>query len=117
MKSTIKKRDDNIVKVLTTACETAKQWDIGFEWLIHTVRYNHFPGSLVITCVFNIELEVQQAIENGFDKKLRQLIQGHLLKAGIRVKDIRRHVRLDSEESCQRQHQGDWQARLAQHSG
>ena len=114
MNKTTKKLDNNVVTALTLACETAKQWHIGFEWLTHTARYNHFPGSLMITCVFHDDEQVERAVAAGTDKKLRQLIQGHLLRAGIKVKDIRRHVRLDSEQRCIEQHHGDWQARIAQ---
>ncbi len=113
MKKTVKKLDNNVIKALTVACETAKQWNIGFDWLTHTARYEHFPASLLITCVFMTEAQMQLAIEQERDKKLRQLIQSELLKVGVRVKDIRRHVRLDSEESCERQDQGDWQKRLS----
>ncbi|GGF62350.1 Fis family transcriptional regulator [Alteromonas lipolytica] len=112
MKKTIKKLDNNVVKALTLACETAKDWDIGFVWLTHTARYEHFPGSLMVTCVFSTDNDVLQLTESEHDKKLRQLIQSHLLKVGIKVKDIRRHVCFDSEESCEREHQGDWDKRL-----
>ena len=116
MKKTIKKLDNNVVKALTMACETIKEWDTGFEWLTHTAKYDNFPGSLLVTCVFSLDAEAERAAEQGCDKKIRQLIQSHLLKAGIKVKDIRRHVRLDSEESCLREDGGDWPARLARWS-
>lgn len=112
MKKTIKKLDNNVVKALTLACEVAKDWNIGFEWLTHTARYDQFPGSLMVTCVFSRDEDVQRLSEQDTDKQLRKLIQGQLLKAGIKVKDIRRHVCFDSEESCLREHNGDWQKRL-----
>lgn len=112
MKKTVKKLDNNVVKALTLACETAKDWDIGFEWLTHSARYDHFPGSLMVTCVFNIDAEVSQAEQQGDEKRMRQLIQQQLLKAGIRLKDSRHHVRFDSEESCLREDNGNWQQRL-----
>ena len=112
MNKTIKKLDNNVVKALTLACESAKDWGIGFEWLTHTARYDHFPGSLMVTCVFNFDADVQALSEQEIDKKLRCLIQQQLLKVGVKVKDIRRHVCFDSEESCLREQQGDWQKRL-----
>ena len=114
MKKTIRKLDNNVVKALTLACETAKDWEIGFQWLTHTARYEQFPGSLMVTCVFEHDEDVRQLSSDENDKKLRQLIQQHLLKVGIKVKDIRRHVCFDSEESCEREHSGDWQKRLIQ---
>lgn len=112
MKKTIKKLDNNVVKALTQACETAKNWDIGFAWLTHTARYEQFPGSLMVTCVFEQDHAVQHLAVSEQDLKLRRLIQSELLKVGVRVKDIRRHVCFDSEESCARDHDGDWQKRL-----
>lgn len=112
MNKTIKKLDNNVVKALTLACETAKLWDIGFVWLTHTARYEHFPGSLMITCVFNSDSDIHALTDYENDKKLRQLIQKQLLKVGVKVQDIRRHVCFDSEESCLREQQGDWQKRL-----
>ncbi len=113
MKKTIKKLDNNVIKALTTACEIAKDWDIGFEWLTHSAKYDNFPGSLLVTCVFSIDAEITLAQQDGNDKRLRKLIQQHLLKAGIKLKDSRHHVRYDSEESCLREDDGNWQKRLA----
>lgn len=112
MNKTIKKLDNNVIKALTVACETAKTWNIGFEWLTHTAKYNHFPGSLMVTCVFNTDEEVAAAQQNGHDTRLRQLIQQQLLKAGIKLKDSRHHVRYDSEERCAQEDAGHWQHRL-----
>lgn len=67
-----------------------------------------FNGDLV----FNIEAELSVAEQQGDDKRMRQLIQQQLLKAGIRLKDSRHHVRFDSEESCLREDNGNWQKRL-----
>ena len=83
MKKTIRKLDNNVVKALTLACETAKDWEIGFQWLTHTARYEQFPGSLMVTCVFEHDEDVRQLSSDENDKKLRQLIQQHLLKVGI----------------------------------
>ena len=60
MKKTIKKLDNNVVKALTLACETAKDWEIGFQWLTHTARYEQFPGSLMVTCVFAHDEDVRR---------------------------------------------------------
>lgn len=117
MKKTIKKLDDNVIKALTQACETFKQWNCGFDWLTHTARYNAFPGSLMITCVFELDAEVAQAEDTDTARKMRQVIQANLLKVGVKVKDIRRHVRLDSEESCLRDDDGNWQQRLSRWQG
>ena len=53
MRKTDKKRETQIIKVLTEVCEEAKYTCTGFEWLTHTVDYQHFPQSLKVTLVFN----------------------------------------------------------------
>lgn len=70
----------------------------------------------MVTLVFLTEQEQAAVLESGLDKKMRTIIQTQLLKAGIKVKDIRRHVRLDNEEICAEKDGGNWQARLARYS-
>jgi hypothetical protein len=113
LKSTVQKLDDNVVKALTKVCEEAKKQVVGFDWLTHRADYSNFPNSLVITCVFVREQDISQAKIDKKDIYLRQLIHRHLLKAGILLKDPRRNVFFDSEEACERGHQGNWNERLA----
>ncbi|WP_018981883.1 hypothetical protein [Salinimonas chungwhensis] len=113
MNKTIKKRENALICALTEACEMAKDWNIGFQWLTHTARHNAFPHSLLIFCVFSSDAEMDRATERSDDEMLRLAIQKQLAKIGVRVKDIRQHVRIDSEESCLREDQGNWQKRLA----
>jgi hypothetical protein len=47
------------------------------------------------------------------DIELRKHIQQQLLKAGILLKDVRRHVFFDTEQACLLEHNGDWKRRLA----
>ncbi|MDN4502432.1 Fis family transcriptional regulator [Alteromonadaceae bacterium BrNp21-10] len=112
MKKTIKKLDNNVVKALTIACETAKDKVVGFEWLTHTADFSNFPNSLMVTCIFDTDSHRQLAVENEHDIYLRKLIQGQLLKVGIVLKDPRRNVFFDSEDKCHAEHGGDWQRRL-----
>jgi hypothetical protein len=112
MKKTVKKLDDNVIKALTKACEAGKEKIVGFEWLTHTASYDNFPGSLQVICVFDNQQSLTDACDKEEDIYLRKLIRSNLLKAGILLKDVRRHVRFDSEESCEYEHQGDWSKRL-----
>ncbi|MCF2949641.1 Fis family transcriptional regulator [Paraglaciecola aquimarina] len=112
MNKTVKKLDNNLVKALTIACESFKDVVPGFQWLTHSADYANFPGSLVITCVFNTNLEIQQVLARSEDALMRKTIQQQLLKVGVLLKDVRRNVFLDSEEACLAQHNGDWQARI-----
>ncbi|WP_339721493.1 Fis family transcriptional regulator [uncultured Paraglaciecola sp.] len=113
MNKTVKKLDNNLVKALTIVCEMAKHDIVGFEWLTHSANYANFPGSLVITCVLDNSQSVDVMLLSEQDIVLRKQIQQQLLKAGILLKDIRRHVFFDTEEACLLQHSGDWKRRLA----
>jgi hypothetical protein len=112
MQKTVKKLDNNVVRALTQVCETAKQKVPGFNWLTHRADYANFPASLVVTCVFNSRAEVDEVRKQELDIYLRKLIQGSLLRVGVVLKDARRNMVLDSEESCMAEHQGDWTRRL-----
>lgn len=115
MKKTVKKLDNNVIKALTLACEMAKDKIPGFKWLTHTASYDCFPGSLAVFCIFDTQASLNQAQVDELDIYLRRMIQGQLLKVGIRLKDVRHLLRLDSEEACETQNQGNWQQRLKTH--
>jgi len=112
LNKTTKKIDDNVCKALTIVCEQAKNEIDGFIWLTHRANYTNFPASLVITCVFDLDLEIIALKENDLDEKLTTDIQKQLLKVGIVLKNVRQNVNFDSEESCLREHQGQWANRL-----
>jgi hypothetical protein len=113
MNKTVKKLDNNVVKALTIACENAKQEIVGFEWLTHSANYSNFPGSLVVTCVLHNQESLDVLLAQQKDQELRKQIQKQLLKAGILLKDVRRHVFFDTEQACLLEHNGDWKRRLA----
>jgi hypothetical protein len=112
MQKTVKKLDNNVVRALTHVCESAKTKVPGFEWLTHRADYANFPASLVVTCVFANQSAVDDARQQELDIYLRKLIQGSLLRVGVVLKDARRNMVLDNEESCLAEHQGDWARRL-----
>ncbi|WP_293749177.1 Fis family transcriptional regulator [uncultured Paraglaciecola sp.] len=112
MNKTVKKLDNNVVKALTIACEMAKQDTVGFEWLTHSANYSNFPASLVITCVLDNQQSLDTMLASQDDERVRKLIQKQLLKAGILLKDVRRHVFFDTEQACMSQNGGDWTSRL-----
>jgi hypothetical protein len=113
MNKAVKKLDNNVVKALTIVCETAKQDIVGFQWLTHTANYSNFPGSLVVTCVLDTSQSVDVMILKEQDIELRKQIQKQLFKAGVLLKDARRHVFFDTEQACLLEHNGDWKRRLA----
>jgi len=113
LNKTSQKIDNNVCKALTIACEASLHEVLGFVWLTHRANYTNFPASLVITCVFETEAEIEVMKVQQQDKLLRDIIQKQLLKVGVVVKNIRQQVHFDSEEACQQQHKGEWQQRLA----
>lgn len=116
MSKTNKKIDNNICKALTDVCEQAKVEVSGFQWLTHTANYTQFPGSLMVTCVFEDEASMMAAQEAELDFKLQKLVQKSLFKVGVVLKDARQNLRLDNEDACERENTGDWPARLQQKS-
>jgi hypothetical protein len=112
LNKTTKRLDNNVCKALTIVCENSLHEISGFRWLTHRANYTNFPASLVVTCVFNTDVEVTAMKAEKLDELLRQAIQKQLLKVGVVLKHINQNVHFDSEESCQREHQGQWSDRL-----
>jgi hypothetical protein len=113
LNKTSQKIDNNICKELTIACESSLHEVAGFVWLTHRANYTNFPASLVITCVFETERDIDVMKTQQLDEQLRNTIQKQLLKVGVVVKNIKQQVHFDSEEACLQHHQGEWQQRLA----
>jgi hypothetical protein len=85
---------------------------VGFEWLTHSADYANFPASLVVTCVFDNNQALQEAIAKNQDKDIRKSVQRRLLKVGILLKDVRRNVCFETEQACIAEHHGDLKNRL-----
>lgn len=113
LSKTNQKIDNNVCKALTIACESSLHEVAGFVWLTHRANYTNFPASLVITCVFSTNEEVTAMKAQQQDEVLRLSIQKQLVKVGVVAKNIKQCVHFDSEQACQAQHSGDWEARLA----
>ena len=113
LSKTNQKIDNNVCKALTIACESSLHDVAGFVWLTHRANYTNFPASLVITCVFNTEEEVEAMKTLQQDETMMATIQKQLLKVGVVVKNIKKSVHFDSEQACQAKHDGQWDDRLA----
>jgi hypothetical protein len=110
---TTQKLDNNICKALTIACENSLHTIDGFCWLTHRANYTNFPASLIVTCVFETESDIEKMKANDLAKSLQQDIQKQLLKIGVIVKNVNQSIHFDSEEACQKSHGGQWDKRLA----
>ena len=113
LNKTSQKIDNNICKALTIACESTLHEVPGFSWLTHRANYTNFPASLVITCVFELESEIEVMKELQQDELLRNEILKQLVKVGVVVKKAKQQIHFDSEEACLQMHQGEWSKRLA----
>ncbi|KXO09882.1 hypothetical protein AKG98_978 [Moritella sp. JT01] len=112
MTKTEKKIDNTLCKVLTGVCEDAKDEIQGFQWLTHTVNYNNFPASLKITCVFDSNADIAQLTASQQDQRLHGLLTQALNAVDVRLKNINKQVKFDSEENCTRDNAGNWAKRL-----
>jgi small-conductance mechanosensitive channel len=112
MKKTIKKLENKLVQALTKACEEAKLHSRGFEWLTHTADYANFPASLHVRCIFDTDSSLLIAKKSGQDSDIIKLIHAALLKAGILLKHPKQHITFDTEQACDREHQGNWKKRI-----
>ena len=110
---TTQKLDNNICKALTIACENSLHTIDGFCWLTHRANYTNFPASLIVTCVFETENDIEKMKANDLAKSLQQDIQKQLLKIGVIIKNVNQNIHFDSEEACQKSHAGQWDKRLA----
>lgn len=57
MRKNDRKIEREIIRELTRVCETAKFDHDGFIWLTHAVDYQRFPQSLIVTLVFNDQVD------------------------------------------------------------
>ncbi|MCK5881759.1 MAG: hypothetical protein KAG18_07775 [Sinobacterium sp.] len=115
MKKNDKKIDQALSQALTQVCEKALIEYEGFSWITHTVNYKNFPQSLRITCIFNDDEDLHQLQNTEDSAQLSALISQELSQINIHLKRPNKHIFVDSEQRCEREHQGNWKLRLSQH--
>lgn len=71
MRKTDKKIDNKLRQALTEVCDFALHNITGYQWISHTVNYNQFPDSLMITCMFKNQQSAKHASQQ---KELSGLI-------------------------------------------
>lgn len=110
MSKTNKRTDANVRKALTKFCDNNKDEIEGFDWVTHTADYSSFPGSLMVTVIFETKEQQEKC-------QTLSLLQKELIKClfpfGIKLKDVRQNIRFDNEEQCKLQHDGNWAERLS----
>jgi hypothetical protein len=113
MRKTDKKIDNHIRIALTDVCDNALKTFIGFQWLTHLVSYAHFPTSLRVVCVFDRNAHLEAFMAQSHQYELSELLQKKLLEIDIKLSNIDHHITYDTEENCDRTHNGKWADRLA----
>lgn len=112
MRKTDKNIDNQIRIGLTEVCEHALKNIDGFMWLTHIVNYNEFPMSLKIVCMFEFNDDIERLKKNNGQVELVELINNKLAAIKIKLKNPSHHVHYDSEEACDKSHDGQWGNRL-----
>lgn len=112
MRKSDKKLDNQLRLVLTDVCEKALKQITGFQWLTHIVNYDQYPQSLKVICVFDTNQNLDIYIKSNLNNSLNSLIQNEFKNMGIKIKNIKHHVFYDTEEDCEKQHDGNWASRL-----
>ncbi len=114
MRKTDKKLERQIAKALTDVCTIALEEYQGFVWLTHLVDYNRFPGSLEVVCVFETNADLTQARANNCEERLPALVSEKLASIDLNLRDGRQHVRFDTEQNCEQEHNGRWNVRFSE---
>lgn len=112
MRKTDKKIDNQLREVLTDICEqTLKTYD-GFLWVTHVVNFSNFPQSLKIVCVFDTNEQLETFVATQGKAEVQRVMHKALMQAGIKLKSIEKHLTFDTQENCERDHRGKWDARF-----
>lgn len=112
MRKSDKKIDNQLRLLLTEVCEVALKDIRGFQWLTHLVSYSNFPQSLKVVCVFDTNKDLECYLQSDNKHKLASLVQTKFKDINISLKSITSHIRYDTEENCDSQHDGNWANRL-----
>lgn len=113
MRKSDKKLDNEIRKTLTRLCEDKLKSHQGFEWLTHTANYSNFPASLKVLCVFDTNENLAHFEASGGKSNIVSEMAKAISVLNITLKVPKEHFIFDCEERCDKEHRGNWKARLA----
>ena len=108
MRKTDRKVENKLRLVLTEVCETALKEFTGFQWLTHLVNYAKFPETLKVVCVFDTNENLTNFMATKNNLEMSALIQTKLVEKGISLKNMANHITYDTEENCEKNHNGKW---------
>jgi hypothetical protein len=102
VKKTDKKIDNKIRSTLSDFCESEKDKEEGFDWVTHFVNYDDFPQSLSIVCIYDKDSNLEKVNR----KSILQDLSERLKAIDVKIKDMGRHVKFDTEENYKSQSAG-----------
>ena len=85
--------NEKLLAVLSLMSEEAKQIE-GFSHLSHTVEFDCFPGSLLVSYHFTDTQTLRVALDSHVETKLQKQLHKLLLKKGILLKDPKMNLKL-----------------------
>lgn len=112
MRKSDKKIEKQLRCALNQVCDQLLSQDIGFQWVTHLVDYDRFPVSLKIICIFETETAMTEYQASQGFTSLPTLVNRALQDHDIVLKNLKKHLFFDNEETCSRVQNGDWAARF-----
>jgi len=106
--------EKELIKSLTSCCESIKTEVDGFEWLTHTMKFANINQTIKIICIFDKQNHLEQAELNGKLALMSKAILKKLNNLNIKPVKTNKQILFDSEENCNLAHDGNWQQRLNQ---
>jgi len=94
MRKRDKKIDNKLRQALTEVCDYALHHSDGYQWITHSVNFQKFPESLIITCMFSDQQSADHAQQKG---ELLTMIQKKLYNASVDFKQFSKQIRFESE--------------------
>jgi hypothetical protein len=84
----------------------------GFLWLTHWVNHSDFPKILKVVCVFDTNENLSSFMSQESKAELSALIQTKFIGVDVKLKNMIDHIVYDTEQNCERAHNGNWAVRL-----
>ncbi|MBB5186191.1 MULTISPECIES: Fis family transcriptional regulator [Zhongshania] len=82
MRKKDKKAENDIIEVLTQACDEALSTFADFRWLSHELDYSNIQQSLTVRCVFDADADLKTLSSSPEGLALKQLIRDKLRSVG-----------------------------------
>ncbi|MGF1770957.1 Fis family transcriptional regulator [Vibrio wakamikoensis] len=96
MRKSDKKIDNLIREVLTEVCEgTLKNYE-GFLWVTHTVKFQSFPQSLQIICVFESNQDRTNFLTSDGQQHVSTSIQNAFNQVGVQIKNVGKQINYET---------------------